>query len=76
MVSWTATPAGPPWTTAMVQRRTHRSSCSRAAPAMEAPRDGSKMERGRSEPHHGQEAAVEAWDFVGDERGTVAVVEA
>jgi hypothetical protein len=48
----------------------------RAAPAMRARRDGSKMERGQGKPHHGQEAAVEARDFAGDERGTVAVVEA
>jgi hypothetical protein len=43
---------------------------------MGARRDGSKMERGRGEPHHGQEATAEARDFAGDERVTVAVVEA
>jgi hypothetical protein len=30
----------------------------------------------RGEPHHGQEAVAEARYFAGDERGTVAVVEA
>jgi hypothetical protein len=43
---------------------------------MGARRDGSKMERGRGESHHGQEAAAEAQDFASDERGMVAVVEA
>jgi hypothetical protein len=60
----------------MVGWRASRSSRSRAAPATGARRDGSKMERGRGEPHHGQEVAAEAQDFAGDERGTVAVVEA
>jgi hypothetical protein len=46
------------------------------APITGAQRDGSKMERGRGEPHHGQEATAEARDFAGDERVTVAVVEA
>jgi hypothetical protein len=34
-----------------------------------------KWRGGRGEPHHEQEAAAEPWDFAGDERGTVAVVE-
>jgi hypothetical protein len=48
----------------------------RAAPTTGARRDGAKMERGWGEPHHGQEVAAEARGFAGDERGTVAVVEA
>jgi hypothetical protein len=35
-----------------------------------------KWRGGRGEPQHGQEVATEAQDFAGDERGTVAVVEA
>jgi hypothetical protein len=76
MVPWTATPAGPPWTMTMVERRASRSSRSRAAPATGARRDGSKMERGQGKHHHGQEVAAEARDFASDERGTVVVVEA
>jgi hypothetical protein len=60
----------------MVERRAHRSSRSRAAPAMGARCDGSKMERGAGRTSLRQEVVVEARDFADNERGTVTVVEA